>query len=217
MSFFSAFKKRGVINDKTNDKIEKLKKENEFIQIKTDEEICTLNTAYENYSNGGNILDCIKIYEQILISKTQWNSFNYCITLANLYFKANQKDKAWGFLNWMQINFGNDPYCAEYNMCKIRFSQFKILKSEKRYIDALLMLILSYVYKVYGADGRVYLNKDKLISEAKTTAKQIGMDDTELLNFVSEYECQLNKKHLDESDVREFYIEYINNNINHEV
>lgn len=193
--------------------IQELKRRNEIEDKRSNEEIVILCNAYHNYRDDGDINKCIKIYEDILLRGTSWNSFNYCMTLANLYYKSNQYDKAWGFLNWTQLHFSYLPSQMDYMMAKIRFLQFKILKSEKRYLDALEMLLLSYLYNVYGADGNVYFNKSKFFKESQTTAKQLKISKEELLDFIDEFELQLKRKHMTEDNVRSFLIHYIDTHI----
>lgn len=194
--------------------IEELKRRNEIEDKRSNEENIILCNAYHNYQDDGDINKCIKIYEDILLRGTSWNSFNYCMTLANLYFKSKQYDKAWGFLNWTQLHFSYLPSHTDYMMVKIRYLQFKILKSEKRYLDALEMLLFSYLYTVYGADGKVYFNKSKFFKESKTTARQIRISEEELLNFINEFELQLKRKPMTEDDVRSFFTKYISEHTN---
>ena len=75
------------------------------------------------------------------------------------------------------------------------------------------MLLLSYLYNVYGADGNVYFNKSSFFKESQTTAKQLKISKEELLDFIDEFELQLKRKHMTEDNVRSFLIHYIDTHI----
>lgn len=210
MFFFNLSKKQKVLSSKEySSKLLELKKRNELDEIQCNNELSTMNNAYEEYINGGDINTCIKTYESILLNGTKWNSFNHCLTLVHLYIKSNRNNDAWRLLNWMQLHFSYLQDHMDSNMSKIRAYQFKILKKEKKYLEAFVLFVSSYTYCVYGSDKNVYFNKNKFIRELKTTAKQIGINEDELLEFSELYEAELKKEHLNDVDAQNFCKNYL--------
>ena len=154
-----------------------------------DKEIALLANAYDNYEKDGDLNRVINVYERCLTldSESKWNSFNYCLKLVNLYKKAGENDEAWGFLNKMVMHFGQFS-SPEYYLYKIRYEQFKILKSEKKHIAALQMLLLSIALQGGG------FRKEKFIKEGKTAAKGIGLDEHDLENLCLAVERKIKGK-----------------------
>lgn len=107
-----------------------------------DQLINTVHKACEKYDEDKKIDDLINAYEYVLLEAKPpiKNMRTLPISLAELYRKNNQNDKAWGYLNSLLLTH---PELLD----KIRFEQCKILKSEKKYIEAMEMLMCGYLYK----------------------------------------------------------------------
>ena len=159
------------------------------------------------YNKDGDIKKRISVYEQYCLQKPQWNCFNFCYALAEMYIKAGENDKAWGYLN-MLYSWTTDANCVIYGYdSKVRHSQFKLLKAEKRFKEAMVMLVSSYVLNAYGAQG-TYFNKGKFIKEAKTTAKGLGFSEEELKGLADKLEFEIMNKKISEKKVRTFCERY---------
>jgi hypothetical protein len=90
--------------------------------------------ADEEYKKDGDVAKAISVYEKYYsdFSSPQCNSVTRCLRLAELYVKAGKKDVAWGYLNKMLLYAIQRPNLY-YDVHRIRFAQFKILKGEKRH------------------------------------------------------------------------------------
>lgn len=169
----------------------------------SDKAIAECQKADEEYSKDGDIGKRISVYEKHFLQRPQWNCFNFCWSLAEMYMKAGENDKAWGYVNQLYL-WTTDPKCNihGYND-KVRYIQFKLLKSEKRFKEALVMLVSSYMLNAYAIQG-IYFNKKKFIKEAKTTAKGIGFSEDDLNIFADKLENDLKKKRLTERNVKTY-------------
>ena len=182
--------------------IDELKKR----EAESDREIMELQKADAAFREDGDLEKRISVYEEYLLKKTHWNSFNFNLALAEMYFKAGENDKAWGYLNQMYI-WALDPDVAWDDTSKIRLQQFKILKSEKKYKDALVMLVSSYVINAYGISG-MYFNKTKFKKDMKATAKAIGFLEEDQDAFADDLESKIKQKKIRENDVKNYCLEY---------
>ena len=86
-------------------------------------------------------------------------------------------------------------------------SLIKILKSEKKYADAMVMLVSSYLVNAYEING-IYFNKDKFIKDAKTTAKKLGHEEDSLRVFADDFERKLKSRQIQEKDVQQYVAGY---------
>lgn len=100
--------------------------------------IARVNAARERYKNDGNLDAIIKEYEFAFVESNPPCTSSQYIKLADFYIKAGQNDKAWGYLNSMLAKKPNGRK-------DIRFAQARILKKEKRYMDAIEMYMLGYL------------------------------------------------------------------------
>ena len=191
-------------NSRASSSIEMLRRENERIDREVNKAIAEMDAAARAYSNGGDINKAIAVYEKHVLdlSKLQWNAFNYCLDLAELYVKANKKDAAWGYLNNMFLYSMAHPN-NNWLPHKIRFAQFKILKSEKKYKDALFMLVDSYVTNSVGMT-RPYFNRNAFLKDVKTTAKGVGLTEDELMIFTNTLESHIMARTIQPRDVYQF-------------
>lgn len=62
----------------------------------------------------------------------------------------------------------------EYSTYKIRYEQFRILRKEKKYKDAIRMLAVNHVLKTNSPNGS-YFSVEKFEKDGKTTAKGAGI------------------------------------------
>ena len=134
-----------------------------------DREIAQLQAAKEKYDQDNDVQACIQEYEKVLLKGTSWNSFNFHLTLVNLYVKADRDNDGWAYLNRLLMQFP-DEYCTY----KIRYEQFHILKKEKKYKEAIRMLAVSHVLKTNSPNGS-YFSIEKFEKDGKTTAKGAKM------------------------------------------
>lgn len=143
--------------------------------------------AREQYKNDNDIDKLISVYEYTLItSNPPLRSDTHTMYLADLYIKSGQNDKAWGFLN--SILFSHSELTG-----KIRLSQCKILKKEKKYVDAMQMLMLSYLFNskwnntfcdaAFVKDANPIANKLKWDSEKIDTLAQIISNQVKRKNY----------------------------------
>ncbi len=161
-----------------------------------------MHKADKVYEQDGDIEKRIKVYEQYLKEKPKWNSFNFNLSLAKMYEKAGRNNDAWAYLNQLYI-WSIDPTAIGGDESKIRYEQFRILKSEKKYADAMVMLVSSYLINAYAIKG-IYFNKNKFIKDAKTTAKNLGFNEESLNEFADDLEKKLKSKQLQEKDIQQY-------------
>lgn len=145
-----------------------------------DAEIALLQAADRQFENDKDIEKRIAAYESVFHKKTHWNSFNYCMKLVKMYEDVEKNNKAWSLLNKMVGWFASYPNPVAY-IPKIRKEQFKILKKEKKYDEALRWLLAAHTA---FAKSSSEFNTERFISEANTTAKGLGMTETQLQELV---------------------------------
>ena len=170
-------------NIKKNEHSSSAKQLLNFLQkkrISSDEEIAILQNAREKYDKGGDINECINTYSEILSKGTSWNSFNFWLTLINLYKKANMNDLAWQTIQQarnysMTHNFPIETQLAHEE--KLSKEEYKISKAENRNYDALSQLLEYHVlkssmylgnefnYQAFWKEGQSLFKKLKLTNE----------------------------------------------------
>ena len=168
--------------------------------------IADMHKADAAYEKDGDIDKRIRVYEKYMLKKPEWNSFNFNLALAKMYVKAGRNDTAWGYLNQMYL-WAVDPTAIGGDVSKIRFEQFKILKSEKKYKDAMVMLVSSYVVNAYGIRD-MYFNKEKFKKDAKTTAKGIGISEADLSVFADRLEKDIKGRKIKEATVQKYCVDW---------
>lgn len=145
-----------------------------------DAEIALLQAADRQFENDKDTEKRIAAYESVFHKKTHWNSFNYCMKLVKMYEDGGKNNKAWALINKMIIWFATYPNPAAY-ISKIRKEQFKILKKEKKYDEALRWLLAAHTS---FAKSPSEFSAESFFSEAKTTAKGLGMTEAQLQELV---------------------------------
>lgn len=137
--------------------------------------------AREQYSADGDCEKAIAAYEKVMLHPAvPINSNSHTSFLVDLYIKAGQNDRAWGFLNSL-IGTGRLP------LEKIRGYQAKILSKENKHKDALEMLILEYLAK---AERSRTFNNEAFLKAIKPSIKKLKLDDAfanELSNLIQHH------------------------------
>ncbi len=205
MGIFDMFGKKKTIPERKASPTPSVKDVAKIIEG-SDKAIADMHKADAVFESDGDIEKRIRVYEKYLLEKPQWNSFNFNLSLAKMYVKAGHNDKAWGYLNQMYL-WAIDPEAIGGDAVKVRFEQFKILKDEKKYKDAMIMLVSSYVLNAYAVRD-MYFNKAKFIKDGKTTAKAIGFSENQYMLFADELEKNIKSKKIKEASVKKFCIDY---------
>ncbi len=102
--------------------------------------LARLAEANAEYKNDGNLDKLIAVYESVFIDADPYLKSSQEIDLADLYIKAGQNDKAWGYLNFL-IQRNETPLHRIYSQ------QVRILKKEGRYVDAVRTYMFCYLDK----------------------------------------------------------------------
>ena len=100
-----------------------------------DKQIKQLNDARNKYLSVGEYDKLIAIYEEVFSVPTTWNSASHKLSLVEYYQKIGQNDKAWVLLNSIVVDYPGEAH-------RVRRSQYRQLKSEKKYLEALKMFFL---------------------------------------------------------------------------
>ena len=80
-------------------------------------------------------------------------------------------------------------------------------EAEKKFKDAMVMLVSSYVVNAYGIQG-MYFNKEKFKKDGKTTAKGIGISESDLAIFADRLEKDIKGKKIKEATVQKYCVEW---------
>lgn len=155
-----------------------------------------LNKAREKYKIDKNIDAIIKTYEEVvLIEEVDYPRIG-TLYLAELYYKNNELDKAWSHTNWTLLK---EPK----SIVEVRRLQYKILKKEKKYADALCSLMASFMYESEIYERVTELDKIAFSKQCRVTLRKLKIDTEEYF----EYLCflidrQIKNKTFDESELR---------------
>ena len=137
-----------------------------------------VNKAREAYKNDKDLAKAIKEYEYAFVKSDPPCKTSQDIDLANLYIKANEYDKAWGYLNQLILRRG-------YPDSEIKFYQARILKHEEKYAYAIEMIMIGYYYK--ALPDRPF-QTEKFLKDISSSAKKLGWDEEKtkgLLNILN--------------------------------
>ncbi len=158
--------------------------------------------AKEKYKTDNDVYAAIAVYEQALIySDPPLHSNSHTMFLANLYIQAEEYDKAWAYLNKLLLTNVGLTY-------KIRKEQCRILKKEKKYIDAMLMLALSYLADSKWSNS---FRVDAFVKEAAPIAKKLNWSNETIEQLASCIQSHVNEKDYDESSLYDDMEKVINN------
>ena len=137
---------------------------------KADNQINRINIETQLAKETGDDSNLIKVYEDILLKEgICFVGNSHIIKLAELYYKNNQMDKAWGYLN----KLGDGSKHADM-MDKIRDVQVKILKKEEKYTDALIFQMAALFYQ--NSNGIKPTDK-KVESKLRGLVKKCNLED----------------------------------------
>jgi len=132
-----------------------------------DEQYKRLVAASEDYEEDGDVGKIISVYEDVLIDgKVFMRPQSQVLKLISLYKKANLNDKAWSYTNYMMMH-GMAPDW------KIYIEQAKLLKSEKKYEEAVRMYMFAYNARKDSLPSYVF-ERDKFLKDINTCAKKLN-------------------------------------------
>ena len=158
-------------------------------ELKTqDEQIERINAARSRFQKDNDYLALITVFETVFIKERTTLNINK-LELAELYYKAELYDKAWAYANSLLLDKRND-------VSKIRYFMCKVLKNEKKYPDAMLMLMLSYLYK---SKWNNTFQSEMFIKDATPIANKLKWDASKVQYLASLIDNQVKKKRYDES------------------
>ena len=137
-----------------------------------DKQINKLNDARNKYLSVGEYDKLIAVYEEVFSVPTTWNSASHKLSLVEYYQKNGQNDKAWALLNSIVADYPDEA-------CRVRRAQYRQLKSEKNYLEALKMF---YLYK---------------FNDCKSIACWLDVKERERASFLKEAQMLAKKANLD--------------------
>ena len=151
-----------------------------------DQEIADMQAADAAYAIDNDISKRIQVYERCVHSGVTWNKFNFALSLVDMYMKSNQNNKAWSLLNQTMIDGSITPY-PDIELPRVRYWQYKILKQENKYLDALRMLVLSRLGTVPNFGTKQFQR------ECKALLKNTDITEEEFASFLQTLEAKGSK------------------------
>ncbi len=182
---------------------------------KGDEQIKRINNIRYNLETKEDYEKAIEVYEDIILNEgMHFTSDFHLMRLAELYYKTEQYDKAWNYLNDLQFSY---PLLIH----KIRCFQVKILKKENRNVDALATLMCANLYD-YSNQKSSSIDVERFKKEANILLKKIGLDKDEsyfsyliyLINCQLKYKTSLSNKEVTLRKNFQNFLHDINSNKN---
>lgn len=171
MGLFDFMKKKSMEQSSIEDEVMALldKVDPEFRQRQADLDyqdklLSKVNAAREKYKADKDLESAIKEYEFAFIVSNPPCKTSQDIDLANLYIKAEQYDKAWGYLNQLVLR-------RNYPDPEIKSYQARILKKEGKYAYAIEMYAIEYYYK--SIPNKPF-QIDKFKKDVLSSAKKLG-------------------------------------------
>lgn len=165
-----------------------------------DDLLKALGKADEKYEKDGDIDSYITAYEKVLLeSNPPLASTSNTLYLAELYIKTEQFNKAWGYLNSL---IGTDR--APLN--KIRHEQSRILKKEKKHIEAIEMILLEFLAK---SEWNNKFNREQCIKSIGPSIRALGWsseDQTMCADFV---DYQVSMRRYGEKELIDRYRKFV--------
>ncbi len=156
---------------------------------KGDEQINRINNICYNLETKEDYEKAIEVYENIIFNEgMHFTGDSHLMRLAELYYKTEQYDKAWNYLNELQYSY---PLLIH----KIRCFQVKILKKENRNVDALATLMCANLYN-YGNQKSGSIDIERFKKESSMLLKKLELDKDESYFSYLVYliNCQLKNK-----------------------
>lgn len=158
-----------------------------------------VNAAREQYKKDGDLSAVIRVYEFAFVESDPPCKSSQCYNLIDYYLKAGMNDKAWAYLNKMLIQ--NNPQLE-----KIRMYQAKILKKEKKWIDAIQMYMLEYLSK---AEWKNQFDKEMFIKDIRSSINKLNWTDEDMAKLSSMIEKQVIKKDFSEAKIIKEYKQFL--------
>ncbi len=156
---------------------------------KGDEQIDRINNLCYNLESKEDYEKAIEVYEDIILKEgMHFTGDSHLMRLAELYYKTEQYDKAWDYLNNLQYSYPLLIY-------KIRCFQVKILKKENRNVDALATLMCANLYD-YSNQKSGSIDIEKFKKESNILLKKLDLNKDENYSKYLVYliNCQLKNK-----------------------
>ena len=177
-----------------------------------DKEITEFNNIRYDFENGADIQECANKIEDLLSSNVKWNKSKLWLFLVKLY-KKQDDNKAWETLQRYHNYVIESDYPIETklsNEMEIYYEEFKILKKEKRYSDALCFLLQYYVLRS-GMERGDDFYLDRFLKEANTTMKNMNLSNKQVQDLVTKIQ-RIRKSNNVANDARKVYINWIKTN-----
>ena len=114
---------------------EEVKRKSQEADRIANEQIKRLNNAREEYEKAEEYYKLIAVYEDVFSAPTPWNAASHKLRLVGYYQKCKQWDKAWALLNAVLLDYPDEVF-------RVRRSQYRQLKDEKKYNEALKIFFL---------------------------------------------------------------------------
>lgn len=126
-----------------------------------------LDQAASKYENDGDIDSLLSVYQKIFFdSGIELHSQTKAFYPVEICIKNGWNDKAWAYLNRL-LSLSDIP------VSKIRFYQGKILKKEKKYLDAVEMYMLGHLAK---SEWNNTYNENLFLKDIKSCANKLKWD-----------------------------------------
>lgn len=167
----------------------------------------------DNIYKSGDKAKAIEIYEANVDEMLKYGdkclNLRACFDLVHMYSNEGKMDKAWGLTNKIQYSLMKSDFPEAFT-AKIRFEQYKILKKEKKYLDALSVLLVSSVLKGNDSTDRTCtVDTAYLLKEGKMAAKGIGLSQEDYQELIGKV-VQLSKKGIiTETEIRDLYTVFV--------
>ena len=184
--------KKSVYEDllRTNKKFAILDKE-----LKTqDNQIERINEAKSRFQEDNDYDALISVLETIFIDEKTTLNINK-LQLAELYLKTGQNDKAYSYASKLLLD-------KQQEASRVRLFMFKVLKTEKKYIDAMLMLMFSHLLK---SKWNNTFQSEIFTKDAKLVASKLKWDSSKVDYLAYLIENQVKQKNYDEMLLRDKY------------
>lgn len=115
--------------------LEEMRRKQQETDRIVDKQLQRLNDARAKYEKSEEYDKLIAVYEDVFSVPTPWNAASHKLKLVGYYQKCEQWDKAWALLNSMLLEYPDEVF-------RVRRSQYRQLKAEKKYNEALKMYLL---------------------------------------------------------------------------
>lgn len=171
-------------------------KRSQDIVKKQDQCYRTLDQAALKYEQNGDIDSLLSVYQKIFFdSGIELHSQTKAFYPVEICIKNGWNDKAWAYLNRL-LSLSDIP------VSKIRFYQGKILKKEKKYLDAIEMYMFGYLAK---SQWNNTFQPDMFKKEIQSSAKRLSWTSNQVDYLSDLIQSQVNKKDYSELHLRKLY------------